>query len=445
MNAERESLPPSGPGSRTRRRWFLGVSATLLALTLVVSREVLVPFALAVVVAYVLAPVVEAGQRMRVRGRRAPRWVVVLALYLALVTSIVTLTWLSTPRLLAELGRLTAEIPGVLERVRASVLPDLDRRIRALTAPYLAKESAAPEPGAPEPSRSALDLQPKPDGGYSLLLPKDGIRVVRESEHSFRIEPASTRPRGQADLSSAIRESVSRLTRDTEQTTLALLRIGQAFLQGLVRGIFGFALMLMMSAYLLLTRDQIFQFARMLYAPTRRGNFDDLMRRLDRGLSGVVRGQLIICGVNGVLSGIGFYLLDLPYWVFLTLIATVMSIIPIFGSILSSIPAVLVALPLGFGPALLTLGWIIGIHQLEANVLNPKILGDAARVHPVLVIFALLAGEHLAGAVGALLAVPVLSIVQTLFLYLRESFLGVPRASMLPPAPPPPSAPTAAS
>jgi predicted PurR-regulated permease PerM len=83
--------------------------------------------------------------------------------------------------------------------------------------------------------------------------------------------------------------------------------------------------------------------------------------------------------------------------------------------------------------ALLVLAWIVGIHQLEAHVLNPKIMGDAARVHPVLVVFALLAGEHTAGLVGALLAVPVLSITQTLFYYLRERFLGVPRNSSLPP------------
>jgi hypothetical protein len=89
------------------------------------------------------------------------------------------------------------------------------------------------------------------------------------------------------------------------------------------------------------------------------------------------------------------------------------------------------------------------IHQIEANFLNPKIMGEAARVHPVLVIFALLTGEHLAGIVGALLAVPMLSICQTLFLQLRERFLGVPRGpSSFPPValrgdrPPPEPAPT---
>jgi hypothetical protein len=69
----------------------------------------------------------------------------------------------------------------------------------------------------------------------------------------------------------------------------------------------------------------------------------------------------------------------------------------------------------------------------------------------VLVVFALLAGEHLAGIVGALLAVPVLSITQTVFLHLRERFLGVPRNSSGPPArrggvqPTPPVAPVASA
>src|SRR5207247_10963211 len=66
------------------------------------------------------------------------------------------------------------------------------------------------------------------------------------------------------------------------------------------------------------------------------------------------------------------------------------------------------------------LSWIIGIHLLEANFLNPKIMGDAAKIHPVLVVFALIAGEHSYGLVGALFAVPVASIIQTMFVYFRR-------------------------
>jgi predicted PurR-regulated permease PerM len=63
--------------------------------------------------------------------------------------------------------------------------------------------------------------------------------------------------------------------------------------------------------------------------------------------------------------------------------------------------------------------WIVGIHQVEANFLNPKIIGVAAKLHPVLVVFALLVGEHFFGLWGALFGVPVLSISQSIFNHFR--------------------------
>ena len=74
---------------------------------------------------------------------------------------------------------------------------------------------------------------------------------------------------------------------------------------------------------------------------------------------------------------------------------------------------------------LLVLVWILGIHLVEANVLNPKILGDAAQLHPVVVIFALVAGEHTFGLFGALFAVPAASMLQTVFFFAREQLAPV--------------------
>ena len=109
----------------------------------------------------------------------------------------------------------------------------------------------------------------------------------------------------------------------------------------------------------------------------------------------------------------------------LGLVAGALSLVPIFGTIISSIPIILIALVSGeggdpaFTKALAMFLWIAGIHLLEANLLNPKILGESAHMHPVVVIFALLAGESVFGLTGALLAVPVASMVQTIFLYVR--------------------------
>jgi predicted PurR-regulated permease PerM len=154
--------------------------------------------------------------------------------------------------------------------------------------------------------------------------------------------------------------------------------------------------------------------------PRYRSDYDDLLGRLDRGLSGVVRGQLMICLVNGVLSGIGFLIFIPEYAIVLAIFAGVLSLIPIFGTILSSVPAVLVGLSISLGTAVAVLGWILGIHFIEANILNPKIIGTSAKINPVVVIFVLIAGEHTYGLAGALLAVPATSVVQSIVAFAYE-------------------------
>jgi predicted PurR-regulated permease PerM len=427
--------PASGPGSRSRRRFFLLTFALICVVVLVITRDVLLPFLFAIVLAYVLSPVVDAGERIRIGGKPPKRWAVVVVLYLGLIGSIVGIVTFSVPRLATELSRLAREAPRIAAQARREWIPALEARLRETSSRYLGPldtqvSSAGSEESVPPAMRtdpSAIQVRPHANGGYEISLPSQGIRVAPDGEGAYRITPMRPRAQDHGDLASALNEMLGGLTHSTQRSAVTIFNTARAVALSLSRGIFGLVMTLMISAYILITTDRILEFFRSLYRPSRRSEFDDLVRRLDRGLAGVVRGQLIICLVNGVLSGIGFGLLGLKYWTFLTIAATVMSVVPIFGSIMSTVPAVIVALPQGIGLSLLVLAWVVAIHQLEANFLNPKIMGDAARVHPVLVVFALLAGEHLAGIVGALLAVPVLSITQTFFFHLRELFLGVPR------------------
>src|SRR5262249_44574957 len=131
------------------------------------------------------------------------------------------------------------------------------------------------------------------------------------------------------DLAVQVTETIRRQLRDSEESVAAFLRTAQSFVAAVIGGVFRFFIMLMISAYLLITKDSIFAFFRQLVRPEKRDQWDALLHRMDRGLSGVVRGQLLICVVNGVLSGIGFYIAGLNYWPLMTVIATVLSIIPI--------------------------------------------------------------------------------------------------------------------
>lgn len=434
-----DSFPAHGPGSRKRRFYFLAGSGLILVALLGYFRDVLLPFILAIVVAYVLFPAVLTCERITIRGKRAPRWFVVLLVYLILLGVLSGVTALSIPLLSAEISKLTRDAPRSVSRVRDEWLPQLEKWLRDATALYIEPHHAEKpvksdsEPLAQSKSR-AIRVEPKLDGGgYYIFLPDKGLTIRSDGDNTFRVGGNKPSSKAKIDITGTIMETLTLTADDTERVTVTLLQTAQKFVEALTRGIFSFFLTLMISAYLIITSKRVFGFFRSLYIPSKRIEFDELVQRIDRGLAGVVRGQLFICVVNGVLTGIGLYSLGVRYWFFLTLIATVMSIIPIFGAILSSIPAVLVALSDDLVLALLVLGWIVVVHQIEANLLNPKIMGDAARVHPVMVIFALLAGAHVGGLVGALLAVPVLSISQSLFLFMREHALGVPRTPSTPP------------
>jgi len=422
-------LPENGPGSRIRRIVFLSVAGGALALLLVAFREVLAPFMVALVVAYVFAPVVERMQKIRVAGRAMPRWTAVLVLYLALLGTMAAAIALGAPLLVREVQRAARDAPRAIETARAEWLPAIDARMRSITSSMGPAEPDEPTPSL-EPART-IRVIPVEGGGFEIMLPEEGIIVEQEDdEHRFVVraaEPAGEAPR--SDLATTVTRAVQRSLREGEATVGGAITTVQAFVAATINGIFKFFIMLMISAYVLISSDTIFAFFRSLVSPARRHRFDTLLRRMDRGLSGVVRGQLVICVVNGVLSAIGLWAIGVHYWPILSVIATLLSIIPIFGAILSSVPAVIVALQQGVGTALLVLGWIIVIHQIEANLLNPKIMGDAAKVHPVLVVFSLIAGEHFFGILGALLAVPILSIAQTLFLHFREVALGEPASA----------------
>jgi predicted PurR-regulated permease PerM len=417
-----DTSPPAGPGSTRRRVVFLSICAVAFFAIVLAFHTVLVPFVLAVLLAYLLAPVVARLERVRFGARSMPRWVAVVVIYVVLLGVLSGATAVAVPRLSAELTRLANEAPQIAERVRVELLPRLESMLRSATASYRPTRPAAAELAVPGPA--SIRVVPADGGGYEILLPERGIDVTPQGEGVWRVTPAEPAIAGDDDLSAQLEATIERVLSEGGAHAATVFATAQTLVRGVFRGIFVASMTLMISAYLLITSDAILGFFRGLVRVENRGRFDELLRRIDRGLGGVVRGQLMICVVNGVLSGIGFYIAGLAYWPVLALIATVLSIIPIFGAFLSSVPAIAIGLQQGVGVAVFVLAWIVGIHQIEANLLNPKIMGDAARVHPVLVIFSLLAGEHAFGFMGALLAVPVLSIVQSLFLHFRAVAFG---------------------
>ncbi|WP_394828683.1 AI-2E family transporter [Pendulispora albinea] len=401
---------------RWQRPVFLAVTAILVASVFWLAREVMLPIVLGTIIAYVLMPLVEWVEKLgrspvHPKRRPVPRAAAIILVYVVVLGTLGIFLRTVAPRIGHEMAKFGREVPSLTARFKNEWVPALQSKLHDFTG--------VPSPGSSdegEVDEPAAVVRPQPDGSYALDL--QGGFSVRSARGGYLIQP-NNRPTP-FDADRFIAESVQGSIAYVQHNALELARIGSGIVFGIGRFFFVFGLTLMIAAYLMLTRERVLGFFASLLRPSSRPAFDRLMARIDRGLSGVVRGQIIICLINGVLSAIGLAIVGLKYWPILAIIATVFSLIPIFGSIISSVPAVALGLTQSFGTGVFVLLWIIGIHQLEANFLNPKIMGDAAKIHPVLVIFSLLVGEHFFHVTGALLAVPCMSIAQSVFIHFRQ-------------------------
>jgi predicted PurR-regulated permease PerM len=140
-----------------------------------------------------------------------------------------------------------------------------------------------------------------------------------------------------------------------------------------------------------------------------------------------VRATVLVAFVDAVGIGVGLAILRIPLALPLAALVFLGAFIPVVGATLSGIVAVLVAL-VTHGPvtALIVLGIVVAVQQLEGHVLQPLIMGRAVALHPLAVILAIATGVVTAGIVGGLVAVPLLAVANTAVRYLAEHPTGEP-------------------
>jgi len=146
-----------------------------------------------------------------------------------------------------------------------------------------------------------------------------------------------------------------------------------------------------------------------------RTDFDQIWKQVRKMLYAYIRGQLLIAGLIGICSGIACFAIGLPDPVALGLIAGVTALIPYFGPFLGAIPAILVGLSQSPETALVIGLLYLLISNVILNVVYPKIVGDAVKLPPILVIVALIAGFSWGGILGMFVAVPVAATLRILF------------------------------
>ncbi|BAL92918.1 putative integral membrane protein [Actinoplanes missouriensis 431] len=176
----------------------------------------------------------------------------------------------------------------------------------------------------------------------------------------------------------------------------------------------GLVLVLFATFFFLRDGRKIFRFVVRLFPLNARWSIADAGDASWATLGAYVRATVLVAFIDAVGIGLALLILDVPFPFPLAALVFLGAFIPIVGASVSGAVAVLVALvDQGWVVALLVLGAVILVQQLEGHVLQPLIMGRAVAIHPLAVIIGIACGVVLAGIIGALVAVPLIAVLNT--------------------------------
>ena len=208
----------------------------------------------------------------------------------------------------------------------------------------------------------------------------------------------------------------------------SLASFGGGLLSETASAIFDLVLIFVLSVYMLVYGEPIGRLVRRAMPDGDGTPADDYPTLVQHAVSRYVGGQLLFSFVMGASTGLALYIFGVvgifpdgaKYAVAFAMFYGVMELIPYIGPILGAGPPVVVALLTDPITAVWVALLFVGMQQLEGHVVAPQIFGHTLRINPLLVIFALLLGLQLHGIVGALIALPILSILRETFVYLER-------------------------
>ena len=219
-----------------------------------------------------------------------------------------------------------------------------------------------------------------------------------------------------------IQTQVANLAQQAGGSLARGLQAGITSTLGFVTDTFGFVLGLVVIPfflfYVLYDRAKVMHGALNLIPARFRADTLNLIRVVDDILSAYIRGQLLLCLFIGVMATVGLTVLGVRFPAVLGLMAGVFEILPFIGPILGLVPAVIVAVIQAPLLGLWTLLLFLGIQQAENLFLVPRISGRAVQLHPAAIMVVLVLGNQIAGFWGLVLAVPVTAVIRDVFKYL---------------------------
>ena len=181
-------------------------------------------------------------------------------------------------------------------------------------------------------------------------------------------------------------------------------------------------LVLFLSAFFVVDAKAIWA-GLLKWIPTKhRARAASLIVPLENRMGGYVRGQILVCTAVAIFFAVGFTLIGVKYGLVLGLIAGLLNLIPFVGSMIATLIALFIASNQSVTTLGLTLVLFVIEQGIESNFIVPQLLGKQVELHPLVVLFAILIGATIAGAAGAVVAVPTTAVA----IYVAQEFLIAP-------------------
>jgi len=352
---------------------------------LYISRPVLPFIIVAGILAFLLNPIVDFfSLRLRL-----PRWLAVILVYLLLLIAIVLVPLILTPAIIDAVSDIDIDMVLLVEQTTTW----LEQWLKNLRYVELFK--------------FRIDLSPVVDPALETLTGVVPEALIPSPEQIYNSIPSAL------ELATGVASTV----------------VGTV-----LWAILAFFFTLIYSIYLSLDLPQLSRTVSELVPEPYRAEYAHLWSLIRRVWRAFFRGQLILALIIGITVGLGTAALGVPGALVLGILAGLLEALPNIGPVLASIPAILLALLQGSSVlpvsnlvfALIVILFYVIVQQLENNIIVPRLIGQAVEIHPTLVMAGVVVGASVGGILGAFMAAPVIATGRILFQYAYNKILGRP-------------------
>ncbi len=171
--------------------------------------------------------------------------------------------------------------------------------------------------------------------------------------------------------------------------------------------------------YLLADLPHLRKSARDLVPDRWRTHVSFLVHEINGAIGGFFRGQLMVAAIVGLMCSVGLAVIGLPFWLLIGLIVGLFNMIPLIGPWIGGVPGVVIALTTrDFKTAMLVVLVMFGAQQIDNHFITPTVMHRQVKLHPAVVVLALVAGGSIGGFAGLFLAVPMTAFLKILLSYL---------------------------